>query len=140
MSLIHYKVLSDRCLSACDNSASSYNFLLIITEDMLLLPVLEVSKKVRDVIRSVLACPVQKHLVLNELSQRHRSMTGLLQKARLCATTTKQGPCLCLGAGTAERACLDSECHRALYSQLECPVSSPFLGRTLSQCSNDKPQ
>ena len=64
-------------------------------------------------------------LCLNELSWRHGSMTGVLQKARLCAMTTKRGPRLCLGAGTAERACLDSECHRVLYSHLECPVSSP---------------
>lgn len=63
-------------------------------------------------------------LSLNELSQRHGSVTGLLQKARLCATTTEQGPSLCLGAGTAEPVCLDSECHRVLYSQLECPLSS----------------
>lgn len=107
----------------------------------MLLPVLEVSEEVREVVRSVLACSVQQHLGLNELSRRHRSMTGLLQKARLCATTTKQGPCLCLGAGTAERACLDSECHRALYSQLECPVSSPFwvelsVGTALISLSN----
>lgn len=28
--------------------------------------------------------------------------------------------------GRPERACLDSECHRVLYSHLECPVSSPM--------------
>ena len=44
----------------------------------------------------------------------------------LCATTTKQGSRLCLGAGTAQRGCLDSECHRLLYSRLECRVSSPI--------------
>lgn len=103
----------------------------------MLQPVLEeVSDEVREVVRSVfLLCtfgPMDEHrlspryLGLNELSWRHGSMTGLLQKAGLCATTTKQGPRLCLGAGTAERACLDSECHRVLYSQLECPVSSPI--------------
>lgn len=47
-------------------------------------------------------------LMQYELSWRHGSMSGVLQKAELCAVTTKQRPCLCLGAGTAERACLDS--------------------------------
>ncbi|CAB1420185.1 unnamed protein product [Pleuronectes platessa] len=86
----------------------------------MLQPVLEV----REVVGSVpLLCifgrwtssaSAQQCLGLNELCQRHGSMTGLLQKAGLCATTTKQGSRLCLGAGTAQQACLDSECHRLL--------------------------
>lgn len=85
-------------------------------------------------------CLTLQCLRLNRLSWRHGSMTGVLQKAELCAMTTKQRPCLCLGAGTAERACLDSECHRVLYSHQECHVSSPIWGRTLSQHSDDKLQ
>lgn len=47
-------------------------------------------------------------LMQYELSWRHGSMSGVLQKAELCAVATKQRACLCSGAGTAERACLDS--------------------------------
>lgn len=69
-------------------------------------------------------CLTLQCLRLNEPSWRHGSMTGVLQKARLCAMTTKQGPRLCLGAGTAERACLDSECHSVLYSHgMSCVMS-----------------
>lgn len=60
----------------------------------------------------------------------YRRVTGAwldcFKRPGLCATTTKPKPCLCLGARMVERTCLDSECHRVLYRQLECTVSSPI--------------
>lgn len=42
-------------------------------------------------------CLALQCLGLNELSRRHGSMTGLLQKAGLCATTTEQRASLVFG-------------------------------------------
>lgn len=106
-----------------------------------LLPVLEVwggGRRCQECVLIVQLWPIDELwltlqcLRLNELSWCHGSMTAVLQKAELCAATTKQRPCLCLGSGTAERACLDSEWYIVLYSHQECPVSSPGVIHSVS--------